>query len=1077
MECVKLVSLILIVLCCTSTCFGAERVYYIACSEEVWDYAPGGEDLVNPVGYGQESSASVFLNQSSNRIGHKYKKAIYREYTDSTFTIEKPKPVWLGSMGPVLKAETGDTIVVHFRNNATRTFSMHPHGVHYDKAHEGALYADGTHDQAGATDIVPPRQSHTYNWTVPHESSPAEGDPDCLTWVYHSHVSPVEDISSGLVGFLLTCRNGTLERWEKTRLYAVFVSVFDENLSWYLDDNIKSYTTGIVDKDDEDFQESNKMHAINGYVYGHLPGLSACEGETIHWHMASLGTETDVHALAVSGHSFKYFNHRQDSIRLTVAQFVTAEMTALTRGKWLMRCQVNDHISAGMEAFLTVDNCNAFPRVDIRVDNIRRYYIAAEEEMWDYAPSGRNKYDGGDLTEEGSDSEVFFKKDSSHIGGVYKKALFKEYTDCMFNQEKTRDAIEAHLGFLGPVIRAEVGDLVKVVFYNKASRAYSIHPHGVQHSKLSEGSLYNDGIYGKYDDYVLPKRIRTYYWTIPEEMGPTPEDPPCLTRIYTSGVDVIKDSYSGLVGPMLICRKGSLDESGNQINVTKDFFLMFSVSDENKSWYLEESMNISAVNPSTDRDGDEFIESNLMHGINGRLYGNLDGLDMCAGGMVRWHVFSVGTEVDLHTLTFNGDNFMNGRNQKSASDVLPGSMKTLNMIPRHPGSWGLVCRTNDHYTAGTKAIYNVMRCGDAADPHTSLPLGGQVVRKFIQVMEIPWDYIPEGKDLIQNEPFTKEGSHGATFVSESDTTIGGTYIKAQYQEYTDDTFSIPVMRAVDEEYLGLLGPIIRLEVGDVLEIVFKNGATKQNYTIRAHGLHYNSDDGNFSASDQPSVPPMGVRTFTWNVTESDGPGPSDPECVARIYYSDVNPVMDVNSGLVGPLVVCRKGALKLERGKRIRRNVDADFALYFSVIDENQSWYLDQNILNFAGNASAVNKDDDGFIESNLMHAINGYLYGNHRPPHMMEGQTVDWYLLTLGTEVDMHSVHFHGNDITHFEDRPHTNDVTQLFPSVFASVRMHAVNVGKWLYHCHVHDHIHAGMMGMYEVEKDFWGAIGSSK
>lgn len=39
-------------------------------------------------------------------------------------------------------------------------------------------------------------------------------------------------------------------------------SVVDENLSWYLDDNIKTYCSEPekVDKDNEDFQESNRMH-------------------------------------------------------------------------------------------------------------------------------------------------------------------------------------------------------------------------------------------------------------------------------------------------------------------------------------------------------------------------------------------------------------------------------------------------------------------------------------------------------------------------------------------------------------------------------------------------------------------------------------------------------------------------------------------------------------------------------------------------------------------------------------------------------------------------------------------------
>lgn len=36
-----------------------------------------------------------------------------------------------------------------------------------------------------------------------------------------------------------------------------------------------------------------------------------------------------------------------------------------------------------------------------------------------------------------------------------------------------------HLGILGPIIRAEEGDEIKVVLKNMASRSYSIHPHGV----------------------------------------------------------------------------------------------------------------------------------------------------------------------------------------------------------------------------------------------------------------------------------------------------------------------------------------------------------------------------------------------------------------------------------------------------------------------------------------------------------------------------------------------------------------------------------------------------------------------
>lgn len=42
-----------------------------------------------------------------------------------------------GLLGPTLRAEEGETIVVTFRNMATGPHSIHPHGVAYGKQSEG----------------------------------------------------------------------------------------------------------------------------------------------------------------------------------------------------------------------------------------------------------------------------------------------------------------------------------------------------------------------------------------------------------------------------------------------------------------------------------------------------------------------------------------------------------------------------------------------------------------------------------------------------------------------------------------------------------------------------------------------------------------------------------------------------------------------------------------------------------------------------------------------------------------------------------------------------------------------------
>lgn len=53
----------------------------------------------------------------------------------------------------------------------------------------------------------------------------------------------------------------------------------------------------MVDPEDPDFQESNKMHSVNGLGYGNLQGLSACQGETVGWNVFGFGNEVDIHSV------------------------------------------------------------------------------------------------------------------------------------------------------------------------------------------------------------------------------------------------------------------------------------------------------------------------------------------------------------------------------------------------------------------------------------------------------------------------------------------------------------------------------------------------------------------------------------------------------------------------------------------------------------------------------------------------------------------------------------------------------------------------------------------------------------
>jgi manganese oxidase len=140
-----------------NTSAATTRTYFIAAEETLWDYAPSYP--INPMHQGVFSeNEKVFVEgDGKRRIGHKYYKARFIEYTDNSFTAIKPRGFeWehLGIFGPVIRANVGDTIKVIFRNKTQdMTTSMHPHGVFYKKDSEGTHYSDGTTEkdkQAGS---------------------------------------------------------------------------------------------------------------------------------------------------------------------------------------------------------------------------------------------------------------------------------------------------------------------------------------------------------------------------------------------------------------------------------------------------------------------------------------------------------------------------------------------------------------------------------------------------------------------------------------------------------------------------------------------------------------------------------------------------------------------------------------------------------------------------------------------------------------------------------------------------------------------------------------------------------------
>ncbi|HKS81726.1 MAG TPA: multicopper oxidase domain-containing protein [Candidatus Acidoferrales bacterium] len=366
--------------------------------------------------------------------------------------------------------------------------------------------------------------------------------------------------------------------------------------------------------------------------------------------------------------------------------------------------------------------CHAQSRDTPERGKTRTYYVAAVELNWDYAPTGRNEAMGMPFDED----EIPYVEPAAHrIGRVYKKAAYREFTDGTFATQKVRTADEAYLGLMGPILRGEVGDTIRVVFRNMTSHPYSMHPHGVLYEKDSEGADYNDGTSGadKEDGGVPPGGTHVYTWKIPERAGPGPNDPSSIFWLYHSHSDEMRDVASGLFGMIVVTRRGMARADGSPKDVDHEFANMFITINENESWYLDENIRDHALDPKgvnrhelqpyTSRGmagsvvGTGFVDTNLKWSINGYLYGNMPLMTMKVGDRVRWYVATLGDFNNAHTPHWHGNTVVVAGQRTDVISVAAAQMVTADMVPDAAGIWLYHCHFSDHMVAGMMARYEV----------------------------------------------------------------------------------------------------------------------------------------------------------------------------------------------------------------------------------------------------------------------------------------------------------------------------------------------------------------------------------
>jgi FtsP/CotA-like multicopper oxidase with cupredoxin domain len=339
------------------------RTYYIAAEKVDWDYAPQKKDPMTGVGI-----PSPWGRQTV------YQKTRFVQYTDSTFTKKVPQPDYQGILGPTIRGVVGDTIKVVFYNGGSRPYSIHPHGLMYDKNNEGATNAmsgetmngEGAEDMStmdmpgmsmptpsptysapdptladGAGAKVDPGSGFTYIWRVRPEAGPSKGQGSSRVWLYHSHVS-AHDIYDGLVGpIVITSAAHAGPGGRPDDVDEEFPALF-----MIFDESKPGMTAAEV--------EAAQMHTINGRFFDNLEGYVMKKNDRVRWYVMGLGNEADVHTPHWHGNDVVENGVTTDVLEVLPASMLTVDMKPDAVGVWSFHCHVTDHMEAGMMAYYTV---------------------------------------------------------------------------------------------------------------------------------------------------------------------------------------------------------------------------------------------------------------------------------------------------------------------------------------------------------------------------------------------------------------------------------------------------------------------------------------------------------------------------------------------------------------------------------------------------------------------------------------------------------------------------------------------------------------------------------------------------
>ena len=287
------------------------------------------------------------------------------------------------------------------------------------------------------------------------------------------------------------------------------------------------------------------------------------------------------------------------------------------------------------------------------------------------------------------------------------------------------------------------------------------------------------------------------------------------------------------------------------------------------------------------------------------------------------------------------------------------------------------------------------------------PPAGAATREFwVAAVPVTWNMVPNQFDAITG-----------TRHQPSETVLGTVVYRRFSRRWRH-----PLPNTPESGNQNLIpGPLLRARVGDKLVVHFKNldFSRRDSHSMHFHGVSYRpSSDGAFvpgvSGRDGDVKP---GQSWTYRLT-------AGRDAAGVWPYHDHSRAMheSIDGGMYGMLSIFG----------RDEPLPDREFVVVFARMGNFQT--------------------------------IDGRAFVGDTPVFRARaGQLVQWDVMAMGSE--HHTFHVHGHRWLGPGGAP--RDTQNIGPAESFRIRWRERDPGTWLYHCHVEDHMAAGMIGTYNVSR----------